>query len=108
MLISKENYEIRNKIWDFENRIDNMHLDFYKYYQRVEPNMPDWESLERELIFFSRKRISDLSLSKNLDRILFKFQNRKKIWLSWTEEYHHSSKKKQLWQKMTDKGPTKV
>ena len=95
MLISKENYEIRDKIWDFENRIDNMHMDFYKYYQGVETKLPDWESLEKELIFFSKKKIVDLGLSKNLDRILFKFQNRKKIWLSWVEEYHHSSKKEQ-------------
>ena len=95
MLISKENYEIREKIWDFENRIDNMHLDFYKYYQGVEAKRPDWETLEKELIFFSRKKITDIGLSKNLDRVLFKFQNRKKIWLTWTEEYHHSSKKEQ-------------
>ena len=107
MLISKENYEIRNQIWDFEKRIDNMHLDFYKYYQGVEPKMPDWEALERELISFSRKRISDLSLSKNLDRILFKFQNRKKIWLSWVEEYQHSSKKKLSTEKPIDRGPIK-
>ncbi|MBN2059324.1 MAG: hypothetical protein JW882_02805 [Deltaproteobacteria bacterium] len=93
MLISKENYEIREKIWDFENRIDNMHLDFYKYYQGVEAKMPDWETLEKDLIFFSRKKITDIGLSKNLDRVLFKFQNRKKIWLTWVEEFHHSSKK---------------
>lgn len=93
MLLSKENYEIRDKLLDFENKIDNMHMDFYKYYQGVETRMPDWESLERDLITFSRKKIIDLGLSKNLDRVLFKFQNRKKIWLSWAEEYHKSPKK---------------
>mgnify|MGYP001056454012 CR=1 FL=1 len=30
-------------------------------------------------------------LSKQLDRLQYKFQNRKKIWLRWLEESHHLS-----------------
>ena len=89
MLISKENYEIRRKIFEFEKRTDDMHLDFYKFYHGTEQKAPEWERLEQELIFFSRKAIPDLELSKNLDRVLYKFQNRKKIWLQWFEEAHH-------------------
>ena len=91
MLISKENLEIRNKIVEFESRIEKMHQDFYKYYNGLEHKMPDWESFERELILYSRKKILDMELSKNLDRILFKFQNRKKIWLVWLEKSHHAA-----------------
>ena len=90
MLISKENLEIRNRINDFENRIEVMHQDFYKYYNDLEQKQPDWEGLEREMILFSRKKIYDMELSKNLDRVLLKFQNRKKIWLTWVEEVHHT------------------
>ncbi|MFC1820868.1 hypothetical protein ACFLZG_07295 [Thermodesulfobacteriota bacterium] len=93
MLISQENYEIRNRVIGFEKRIEEMHMDFYNYYNGLEQKMPDWEGFERELILYSRKRISDLELSKNLDRILYKFQNRKKIWLKWAAELHHISKK---------------
>ena len=89
MLISNENYEIKNKLLGFEKRIEEMHMDFYKYYNGLEPKIPDWESLERELIVYSRKNIIDLQLNKNRDRILHKFQNRKKIWKAWIEESHH-------------------
>ena len=91
MLISKENLEIRNRILGFEKRIEEMHTDFYSYYNDLEQKMPDYEGFERELILYSRKKISDLELSKNLDRVLYKFQNRKKIWLAWVEEVHHRS-----------------
>ncbi|MBW1667606.1 MAG: hypothetical protein JRJ66_06050 [Deltaproteobacteria bacterium] len=50
--------------------------------------MPDWESLERQLIVFSRRKLIDLELSRHLDRVLYKFQNRKKIWLKWVQEFH--------------------
>ena len=33
-------------------------------------------------------------LSKHLERIMFKFQNRKKIWLNWVEEVHRRPRKK--------------
>ena len=95
MRISKENYDIRSKIIDFEKRTDEMHQDFYKYYNGLEPRMPNWEGLEREVVNYSRKKILDLELSKNLDRVLYKFQNRKKIWLSWYEELQHRSKREE-------------
>jgi hypothetical protein len=87
MPISKELQETRSKILDFENRIEEMHLDFQKYCQGLNPKMPEHERLERELLFFSRRKIFDFELSRQLDRILFKFQNRKKIWVRWTEEF---------------------
>jgi len=90
MLISKEIQETRNKILDFEKRIERMHLDFQKYCHGLEPRMPDYEGLERELLFFSRRKIFDLELSTQLDRILYKFQTRKRIWIRWAEEFHHT------------------
>jgi len=89
MPISKELQETRSKILEFEKRIEEMHLDFQKYCQGLDPKMPDHERLERELLFFSRRKIFDLELSKQLDRILYKFQNRKRIWLRWAEEFQH-------------------
>ena len=93
MLVSQENLSIRNAIFNFEKQIEGMHLVFQRYRVGEEKKMPDWERLERDLINFSRKRIYDLGLSKNLDRVLYKFQNRKKIWLRWVEEFHHISDK---------------
>jgi hypothetical protein len=87
MLISKEIQETKSKILDFEKRIEEMHLDFQKYCQGLDPKMPDYERLERELLFFSRRKIFDLELSKQLDRILYKFQTRKKIWVRWADEF---------------------
>ena len=91
MLISEENLKARNSIFDFEKRIDDMHLDFQKYRKRLETKMPDWQRLEKDLINFSRKKVYDLELSKQLDRVLYKFQNRKSIWLKWVEEFHRAS-----------------
>jgi hypothetical protein len=88
MLISDENLKIRNAIFDFDRRIELMHLDFQKYSQGLEARMPDWEKLERDLIVFSRRKLIDLELSKNLERVLYKFQTRKRIWLKWAEEFH--------------------
>jgi len=93
MLISNEDIEIRNKLSDFDKRTEEMHLEFYKYYTGEERRLPDIEKFEREILIFSRKKIIDLELSKNLDRVLFKFQNRKRIWLSWVEETRHKPKK---------------
>ena len=87
MAISSELQETRNKILDFEKRIEEMHLDFQKYCQGLDPKKPDYERLERDLLFFSRRKIFDLELSKQLDRILYKFQNRKRIWLRWADEF---------------------
>jgi hypothetical protein len=90
MLISEENLKARNKIFDFEKRTEEMHLAFQKYHQRLETKRPDWEGLEKDMLVFSRKKVYDLELSKQLDRVLYKFQNRKKIWLKWIEEYHQA------------------
>ncbi|MDB9823167.1 hypothetical protein OAC89_05650 [Deltaproteobacteria bacterium] len=95
MRISKENYDIRSKLLEFEQRTEEMHQDFYKYLNGLEQVMPNWEGLEKELVLYSRRKILDLELSKNLDRVLYKFQNRKKIWLAWVEELHHLSKKEE-------------
>ncbi len=95
MPISKEIQETRSKIFDFEKRIEEMHLDFQKYCQGLDPRMPDYENLERELLFFSRRKIFDLELSKQLDRILYKFQNRKRIWLRWVEDFQQGVRQKE-------------
>ena len=87
MLISKDNQVIREKILDLDRRIEEMHLNFQKYSQGIESRRPDLEMMEKELLNFSRKRIFDLELSKQLDRVLFKFQNRKRIWLRWAEDF---------------------
>jgi len=89
MLLSKENYEIRNKIMEFDQKIEDMHQDFYRYYYGVEKKMPNWEAFERELLVYSQRKILDFELSRNFDRVLYKFQNRKQIWLKWIEESHH-------------------
>jgi len=94
MLLSKENYEIKNKLMEFEQKIEDMHQDFYRYYYGTEKKMPNWEAFERELLNYSRRKILDFELSRNFDRILYKFQNRKQIWLKWIEESHHVSKGK--------------
>ena len=89
MLISQENLAIRNSLMEFEKRVDDMHYEFQRYYQGIEHKVPEWERLEADLLQFSRKKIYDLELSKQLDRVQYKFQNRKKIWLRWLEESHH-------------------
>ena len=93
MLLSKDTQVIRDGINQLEKRVEEMHLAFQKYRAGEEKKMPEWERLERDFIAFSRRKIFDLRLSKNLDRVMYKFQNRKKIWLKWVEEFHHVSKK---------------
>lgn len=94
MSISKENLEIKNRIFDLERRIEDMHLDFQKYCQGIETKIPDWEQLQRELLQFSKRKIYDMVLSKQMDRVLYKFQNRKNIWRRWVEELQASSRTK--------------
>jgi hypothetical protein len=53
--------------------------------------MPEWEQLQRELLQFSKRKIYDMVLSKQLDRVLYKFQNRKSIWLRWVEQFQSAS-----------------
>ncbi|MBW2208384.1 MAG: hypothetical protein JRG79_15870 [Deltaproteobacteria bacterium] len=93
--MTKENYEIRMHIFGLERQIDEMHLDFERYRQGLEPVMPAWEKLELDLIWYSRRRLYDFELSSQMDRVLYKFQNRKKIWLRWVEEYHQKRKEEE-------------
>jgi hypothetical protein len=95
MPISNDNIEIKNRIYDFEKRIEDMHLEFYKYYTGEERRLPDLQRFEMEILVFSRKKIVDIELSKNLERVLYKFQNRKKIWLSWIEGTRHKTEKEE-------------
>lgn len=83
MLVSEEKRKIRDAIVDFEKQIDRMHVQFHKYHHGETKIRPDWQKLENSLLVFSRRRIFDFHLSAQLDRILYKFQNRKKIWLRW-------------------------
>jgi hypothetical protein len=91
MLLSKESQAVRNAIFDFDRKIEAMHLEIQKFYQGTENRLPEWERLEMELLQFSRRRINELQISKNLERVLYKFQNRKRIWLRWIEEAHQST-----------------
>ena len=63
-----------------------MHVEFQKYRYGQESRMPNWQQLEEDLLSFSRRKIYEVVISKNLDRLLYKFQNRKKLWLGWAEE----------------------
>jgi hypothetical protein len=80
----------REAIFLFEKQIDRMHVEFDKFRRGETNRMPDWERLERDLLFFSRRKPSPLELSNQLDRILYKFQARKRVWLRWAESFHHS------------------
>jgi hypothetical protein len=93
MPIIKDNQRIRESILDFDRRIDRMHAEFGKYRAGEPGRMPDWQRLEREMLSLSRKKIPDLELAGQLDRVMHKFQNRKKIWFKWVEEYHTRSLK---------------
>jgi hypothetical protein len=90
MLISQKNLEIRKAISDFDRRIEHMHAEFTRYLNGSTRRMPEWEKLEAELTMFSRTNFIkiDVSLSSQMDRVLYKFQNRKKIWLSQAKEMH--------------------
>ena len=88
MSIANINAEIRRALDDFDRRIEDMHNEFQKYRHAEIHRAPEWEKLDRDLMNFSRRKIFDLALSKQLDRVLFKFQNRKRIWLKWMDEKH--------------------
>lgn len=94
MALSSELQQTRNRILDYEKRIEDMHLDFQRYCQGLDPRMPDYAGLEREILLFSRRKIFDLELSKQLDRVLYKFQNRKRIWVRWAEEFQQGARTK--------------
>ncbi|MBW1682622.1 MAG: hypothetical protein JRH05_03970 [Deltaproteobacteria bacterium] len=88
MSAAEDLHSHREAIWAFDRRIDTLHLEFDRFRQGKTKIMPDWMRLESELLAFSRRRIVDTELSHQLDRVLYKFQNRKKIWLQWVEDYH--------------------
>ena len=83
MVLSEEKQKISAAIVDFEKQIDRMHTQFHKYHTEETKIRPDWERLESKLRHFSRQKVLDRQISGQLDRVLYKFQNRKKIWLSW-------------------------
>jgi hypothetical protein len=93
MSISDERLNFMKAITVFDGRIDKMHTDFQKYCREEIHRMPGWEKLETELIAFSRRKIFELVMQKNLDRVLYKFQNRKKIWLRWADEFQREGPK---------------
>ena len=81
--VSDERSEILKALSSFERRIDEMHVEFQKYHHGEGNITPDWYKLEEDLLNFSRRPFYEVVISKNLDRLLYKFQNRKKLWLSW-------------------------
>lgn len=78
--------ETRDRIAGFDRRIDAMHVEFLNFRSGELLKMPEWQRLEADLLAFSRRRIPDLLISAELDRVMYKFQNRKRIWLRWSEE----------------------
>lgn len=92
MAVAEGNLAIRRALMHLEERIERMHREFDKFIHGEIKRMPDWERLERDLLTFSKKKIFDLELANQLDRILYKFQNRKRIWLRWLEERNGPSK----------------
>jgi hypothetical protein len=93
MSVSDERLSVMKAITTFEGRIEKMHLDIQKYCKEELYRMPDWEKLEADLLQFSRRKIMEVVMQKNLDRVLFKFQNRKKIWLRWVDEFQREGPK---------------
>jgi hypothetical protein len=81
--VSDERSEILRALSLFEKRIDDMHVEFQKYHHGEGNRTPDWYKLEEDLLNFSRRTFYEVVISKNLDRLLYKFQNRKKLCLSW-------------------------
>jgi hypothetical protein len=83
--------DYREAIFLFEKQIDRMHLEFDRFRRGETHKMPDWQRLERDLLFFSRRKPVTLELSHLLDRVLYKFQARKKVWARWVESYRQDS-----------------
>ncbi len=88
MALTSEQARLMEAILLFERRIDHMHAQFDKYRHGEIHVLPDWQRFERRLLAFSRRRPHSLELSNQLDRVLFKFQERKRVWLRWMEEFH--------------------
>ena len=69
MGILSDQTKYREAIAHFDKQIDRMHTDFDKYRRGETHRVPDWQRLERDLIFFSRRKASSLELSNQLDRV---------------------------------------
>jgi len=91
MGILSDHTKYREAIFLFDKQIDRMHVEFDRYRRGEIHRMPDWQRLERDLLSFSRRKPSSLELSNQLERVLFKFQVRKRVWLQWVESFRHSS-----------------
>ncbi len=91
MSISDDILELKRSIEHFDQRIERMHLEFERYLHGDLQKLPDLEGLEKELLAFSRRKIYDIQLSHQLDRVLYKLQNRKKIWMRWVEQAHQGA-----------------
>ena len=85
MALSEDKQKTIDTIVDLDNQIDRMHAQFHKYHTQETKIRPEWTRLESRLRDFSGQKIIDIQISGQLDRVLYKFQNRKKIWLSWIE-----------------------
>ncbi len=83
--------DYREAIFLFEKQIERMHREFDKFRRGEIDKRPDWQRLERDLLFFSRRKPTTLELSHLLDRVLYKFQARKKVWARWVESYRQDS-----------------
>ncbi len=90
MAISKEKAEMFDTIAKFDLGIEEMHQGFLKYKMGEADMMPDWEKLEEEIVRYSQRKIFEMEISNRLTRVLYKFQNRKKIWMKLVEEYQES------------------
>jgi hypothetical protein len=88
MELPGEQTQLMDAILLLERMIDQMHAQFDNYRHGEIHVLPDWQRFERQLLFFSRRRPHSLELSNQLDRVLFKFQARKRVWLRWAEEFH--------------------
>ena len=91
MGIFNDQAQYREAILLFDRQIDRMHVEFDRFRRGEIHRMPDWQRLERDLLSFSRRKPSSLELSNHLDRILYKFQARKRIWHRWVELDRHES-----------------
>jgi len=91
MGIFNDQAQYREAILLFDRQIDRMHVEFDRFRRGEIHRMPDWQRLERDLLSFSRRKPSSLELSNHLDRILYKFQARKRIWRRWVELDRHES-----------------
>lgn len=88
MGILDDQTKLRETILLFDKKIDRMHAEFDKYRKGETYRIPDLEHLERDLLSFSRRKPYSLELSNQLDRILYKLQARKRLWLRWVDEFH--------------------